>query len=125
MTKDKALEQDTPIMTWLKKVLKERQILAFYLAKVLGVSHATVSRWLSGKDIPTPRHCERLAKLTGEHVLSILILAGHLTKTPALTMAYPPFRAYMAKVHKGFMPDLVDVMALAIDKWRVGNHAKN
>ena len=118
MTKDKALEQDTPIMTWLRKMLKERHILAFYLAKQLGISHATVSRWLSGKDVPKPRHCEKLAILTGEHVLKILVLAGHLTKTPELTVVYPPFREFMDRTHNGFMPDLVDVMALAIDKWR-------
>ncbi len=118
-------KKDTPITIWLKDVLKERQILAFYLAKMLGVSHATVSRWLHGKDIPTPRHCEQLAKLTGEPVLKVLYTAGHLTDTSELNMVYPPFRAYMAQTHKGFMPDLVGIMALAIDKWRVGNHAKN
>ena len=119
MTKKKAVEQDTPLITWLKKVIEERQILPFYLAKMLGISHATVSRWLHGKDKPTPRHCEQLAKLTGEHVLKILFIAGHLADMPELTVVYPPFRAYMAKMHKGFMPDLVDVMALAINKWGV------
>jgi len=44
------------------------------LAKRLGVSHATLSRWLDGSDRPGVPNCMKLAKLSGcplDYVISL------------------------------------------------------
>ena len=43
--------QEFPIVSFLKEVMRRRQCLPSHLADHLGVSHSTVSRWLSGNDI--------------------------------------------------------------------------
>ena len=44
--------EDVPIVSFLKEVMRRRKRLPSQLAADLGISHATVSRWLSGEDIP-------------------------------------------------------------------------
>lgn len=55
-----------------------RRRLPSQLAADLGVSHATVGRWLSGKDTPSTRSCRKLAEYSGWPVEKVLSLAGHL-----------------------------------------------
>ena len=59
--------------------MRRRKRLPSQLAGDLGVSHATVSRWLSGQDIPSTQSCRRLAEYSGVALEKILVLAGHLT----------------------------------------------
>lgn len=49
------------------------------LAAGVGVSHVTLSRWLSGKDRPSPRSCQKIATYTGMSLERILAASGHLT----------------------------------------------
>jgi len=70
--------QEAPIVLFLHQVMRLRQRLPSQLGADLGVSHATVSRWLSGKDIPSTRSCQRLAEYSGWHLEKVLSLAGHL-----------------------------------------------
>jgi len=44
--------QDVPIVPLLKEIMQRRKRLPSQLAADLGISHATVSRWLSGADVP-------------------------------------------------------------------------
>ena len=80
---------------FLKSVIRRHGITPSRLAKEIGVSHATVSRWLSGKDVPSPKSCERLAGYSGVRVEWLLSLANHL---PLLETAganeWPEFREY-------------------------------
>jgi len=75
--------------------MRRRKRLPSQLAADLGVSHATVSRWLSGKDVPSARSCRRLAEYSGVSLEKILFTAGHL---PELRLTRPPewpeFREY-------------------------------
>ena len=48
------------------------------LAAELGISHATVGRWLHGKDSPNTKSCRLLAKYSGIPLETILAIAGHL-----------------------------------------------
>jgi len=51
--------EDAPIVSFLKEVMRRRKRLSSQLAADLGVSHAIVHRWLSGKDIPSTRSCRK------------------------------------------------------------------
>jgi transcriptional regulator with XRE-family HTH domain len=49
------------------------------LALELGVTRATVSRWMSGQSIPDEGSCLRLAKITGRAPADVFHLAGRDT----------------------------------------------
>jgi len=70
--------QSVPIAAFLKELMLRRRCLPRHLAADLGVSHTTVSRWLSGADSPNARSCYLLARYSGEPLQKILHLAGHL-----------------------------------------------
>jgi len=57
------------------------------LAADLGVSHATVSRWLSGADVPSIKSCRKLAGHSGVPLEKVLSIVGHL---PRIAEARPP-----------------------------------
>ncbi len=65
------------------------------LAAAIGVSHTTVLRWLTGKDVPGVRSCRRLAEYSGLSPEMVLCIAGHL---PMVTEKgpdeWPEFREY-------------------------------
>ena len=75
--------EKVPIGTFLKELMRRRRRLPSQLAIDLGVSHATVGRWLYGRDIPNPRSCQKLADYSGIPVERILAIAGHLRSTIA------------------------------------------
>jgi transcriptional regulator with XRE-family HTH domain len=65
------------------------------MASELGISHATVSRWLSGIDIPNTRSCQRLADYSGVPVQKILATVGHISRVAEKPVAeWPEFREY-------------------------------
>jgi len=47
--------EDAPLVSFLKELMRRRKRLPSQLAADLGVSHATVSRWLSDEDVPSTR----------------------------------------------------------------------
>ena len=85
--------------------MRRRRRLPSQLASDLGVSHATVSRWLSGADIPSTKSCRRLAEYSGVSLEKVLSVVGHL---PVVAEAGPPtwpeFRDYARKMY----PDELD-----------------
>ncbi|GAI63128.1 unnamed protein product [marine sediment metagenome] len=72
--------QEASIFSFLKEIMRRRKRLPSQLAADLGISHATVSRWLSGDDIPSTRSCQRLSEYTGVPLERVLSVAGHLPK---------------------------------------------
>jgi transcriptional regulator with XRE-family HTH domain len=87
--------QPLPLATYLQDLIQRRGITASKLAAEISISHATVSRWLSGRDIPSPRSCQKLAAYAGAPSERILALAGHLA-APSLkaSLEWPEFREY-------------------------------
>ena len=86
--------------------MRRRKRLPSQLAADLGVSHATVSRWLSGEDIPSIQSCRRLAEYSGTSLDKILSIAGHLpimyeTKSPE----WPEFREYARQKYTSELDD--------------------
>jgi len=47
------------------------------MARQLGVTRATVSRWSTGRSVPDEGSCLRLARLTGRGAAEVFRLAGH------------------------------------------------
>ena len=63
--------------SWLLSQMARHAMATVDLAARLGVNHATVSRWTSGRRSPSARHCYRLASVFNAGPDYILALAGH------------------------------------------------
>ena len=75
--------------------MRRRKRKPSQLATDLGISHATVSRWLSGADVPNTRSCHKLAEYSGVPVEKILSIVGHLPRVAEKPPAeWPEFREY-------------------------------
>ena len=73
-------KKDVPIVSFLKEVMRRRKRLPSKMAADLNISHTTVSRWLSGEDIPNTKSCRKLAEYSGVPLERILSIAGHLPR---------------------------------------------
>lgn len=83
------------LVGYLRSLTHKRGITPSQLAKQVGVSHATMSRWLAGKDVPSPKSCARLAEYGGVNPEWVLSLARHLpVLQTAGTTEWPEFREY-------------------------------
>jgi len=92
-------------VSFLKEVMRRRKRKPSQLAADLGISHATVSRWLSGTDIPSTKSCRRLAEYSGVPLEKILSVVGHLpTVAEAAPPEWPEFREYARQMY----PDELD-----------------
>ncbi|MBI2869340.1 MAG: helix-turn-helix transcriptional regulator [Chloroflexi bacterium] len=83
------------IVTFLNELMRRRKRLPSQLAADLGVSHATVRRWLLGEDVPGMRSCRRLAEYSGAPLQKVLAVIGHLPDIGVReTVEWPEFREY-------------------------------
>ena len=97
--------QEVPIASFLKEIMRRRKRLPSQLAADLGVSHATVSRWLSGADVPSIKSCRRLAEYSGVPLEKILSIVGYLPRiTEVEQRRWPEFREYARRKY----PDELD-----------------
>jgi len=98
--------KEVPVVSFLKEVMRRRKRLPSQLASDLGISHATVSRWLSGADIPSTKSCRRLAEYSGVPLEKILSVVGHM---PGVAETAPPewpeFREYARKMYPNELDD--------------------
>ena len=87
--------EQVPMVSFLKELMRRRKRLPSQLAAELGVSHATVSRWLSGEDIPSTRSCRKLAEYSGVSLEKVLSIVGHLPRVSEKgSPEWPEFREY-------------------------------
>jgi len=85
--------------------MRRRKLLPSQLAADLGVSHATVSRWLSAQDVPNTKSCRKLAEYSGVPLEKILSIVGHLPRVAeAVPSEWPEFREYAQQKY----PDELD-----------------
>jgi len=85
--------------------MKRRGRIPSQLAVDIGVSHTSVSRWLSGKDLPSPQSCQKLADYASVPLQRVLSLAGYLPwASETGTEAWPHFRQYAEEKY----PDELD-----------------
>jgi transcriptional regulator with XRE-family HTH domain len=97
--------EEVPIVSFLKELMRRKKRLPSQLAADLSISHATVSRWLSGKDIPNTKSCRRLAEYSGVPLEKILSIVGHLPRVAETgPPEWPEFREYARQKY----PDELD-----------------
>ncbi len=119
-----ATVRDVPLVSFLNEVMRLHKRLPSQLAADLGVSHATVSRWLSGEDIPSIRSCRKLAEYSSVPVHNVLSTAGHLPRIlQQLPAEWPEFREYArAKYPDELDEDLIAMIEDLIQRRRGRRH---
>ena len=118
--------EDVRIVSFLREIMRRRKKRPSQLAADLGVSHATVSRWLSGKDIPSTRSCRKLADYSGTFVEKVLSIAGHLPRIDERTVIeWPEFREYASRKYPHELDeDLITMIEDLIERRRVRGRGK-
>ncbi len=75
--------------------MRRRKRRPSQLAAELGISHATVGRWLSGADVPNTKSCRKLSEYSGVPLQKVLSVAGHMPgSAEAGKPEWPEFREY-------------------------------
>jgi transcriptional regulator with XRE-family HTH domain len=69
------------VSTFITDIMGGNKLRPSQLAKELGVSHATVGRWIKGEDIPSPKSCAKLSKFTQTPIEEVLRIAGYLPRS--------------------------------------------
>jgi transcriptional regulator with XRE-family HTH domain len=112
--------KQTPLVSFLKELMRRRRLLPSKLAAELGISHATVSRWLSGQDLPSVRSCQKLAKYSGVPLTTVLAATGYLTVVAETKVAeWPEFRDYAKqKYPEALDEDLIAMIEDLIERRR-------
>ncbi len=113
--------KNTSFSIFLKEVMRRRKRKPSQLAADLGISHATVSRWLSGDDIPNTSSCQKLADYSGVPVENILSIVGHISRvSEAKSTEWPEFREYARKMYPEELDeDLITMIEDLIERRRV------
>ena len=106
--------------------MRRRKRLPSQLAADLGVSHATVSRWLSGTDIPSIGSCARLAEYSGVPLEKILSIVGHLPRiTETAPAEWPEFGEYARQKYPNELDDdLITMIEDLIERRRSKRHGR-
>ena len=112
--------REDPLVSFLKDLMRRRKRLSSQLAADLDISHATVSRWLSGDDTPSTRSCRKLAEFSGVPLEKILSVAGHLpTLGTAVPAEWPEFREYAHRKYRDELDeDLITMIEDLIERRR-------
>ena len=100
--------------------MQRRGFSAAQLAAKVGVSRATMSRWLSGQDIPSPLSCQKMAQHLEVPPVELLAVAGHLPKSVLhLPFPLPEFREYARQKYEGQLDeDVIDIIEDLIERRR-------
>ncbi len=117
--------QEAPIASFLRELMRRRKRLPSQLAANLGISHATVSRWLSGADVPSVKSCRKLAKYSGVPPQKVFSIVGHL---PQIAETGPPewpeFREYAQHKYPAELDeDLITMIEDLIERRRGRRYA--
>ena len=120
-------EKDHNLVSFLRELMRRRRRLPSQLAASLHVSHVTVIRWLSGKDVPNTRSCRKLAEYSGVPLVEMLIIAGHLPKlAQSIPAEWPEFREYARKRYPAELDDdIITMIEDLIERRRVRKHNAN
>ena len=111
---------EAPLVSFLREIMRRRKRLPSQLTADLGVSHATVSRWLSGADIPKIQSCYKLAEYSGVPLEKILSIVGHLPRMAEVgPPEWPEFREYARRKYPNELDeDLITMIEDLIERRR-------
>ncbi len=112
--------RNVPMVKYLKELMRRRKRLPSQLAADIGVSHVTVSRWLSGKGVLSTKSCFKLASYSGTPIEKVLSFAGHLPEISEMDLAaWPEFREYAIKKYPNELDeDLITMIEYLIERRR-------
>jgi len=115
------------VIEFLTDLMRKRRRLPSQLAAEIGVSHATMHRWLNGKDVPSPKSCRRLAEYSGISNQKILAAAGHIYVIEDTKVAFlPEFREYaMNKYPAELDEDVITMIEDLIERRKAGKLNKS
>jgi len=118
--------QEVSIVSFLKELMQRRNRLPSQMAADLGVSHATVLRWLSTEDTPSTESCRRLAEYSGVPLTWILSLAGHLLSIDDISSNLPEFPEYARRKYPNELDEgSITMIEDLIEYRRKRNHRQN
>ena len=109
------------VILFLKDLMRRRHRNMNQLSADLGVSHATVGRWLSGKDVPSISSCRKLAEYSGVPILRIFNIVSQEPRTLAEENPdeWPEFREYaQRKYAEELDEDIIDLIEGLIERRR-------
>ena len=108
------------MVSFLKEMMRRKKYRPSQLAAELGISHATVSRWLAGLDVPKPRSCQMLAEYSGVPMEKILAIVGHMPGVAEKPAAeWPEFREYARKKYPNELDeDIITMIEDLIERRR-------
>ncbi len=100
--------------------MRRRKRKPSQLAADLGISHATVSRWLSGDDVPNTSSCRIIADYSGVPVEKVLSVVGHISRVAEVkSPEWPEFREYARKMYPQELDeDLITMIEDLIERRR-------
>ena len=115
------------LVSFLKELIRRRGLLPGELADGLDVSHASVSRWLSGKQKPSFDSCFKLAIYADVPLERVLSVAGHLLAQAKKELTeWPDFREYAKiKYPSELDDDLITLIEDLIQRRRARNVSKD
>jgi transcriptional regulator with XRE-family HTH domain len=112
--------EEVPLISFLKELMRRRKRLPSQLAVDLGFSHATVSRWLSGQDVPSTKSCRKLAEYSGVPLEKVLTIVGHMPGVTEVARSdWPEFREYARQMYPNELDeDLITMIEDLIERRR-------
>jgi transcriptional regulator with XRE-family HTH domain len=113
-------EAKPDLVSFLKQLMRRRGRLPTQLARDLGLSHPTVTRWISGEDVPSTSSCRKLAEYSGVPLEKVFSMAGHLPKaTETAPTEWPEFREYAQRKYPTELDeDMVSMIEDLIERRR-------
>ena len=104
--------------------MRRRKQKPSQMAAELGVSHATMSRWLSGADTPNTSSCRKIAEYCGVALEKVLSVSGHMPLIAEQSrVEWPEFREYASKKYPDELDeDLITMIEDLIERRRTKKH---
>jgi transcriptional regulator with XRE-family HTH domain len=112
-------------IAFLQALMRRRGQLPSQFAADVGVSHTSVSRWLSGKEKPSFSSCVKLANYTGVSLQRVLHIVGHLMPAEEKAASeLPDFREYVNRKYPQKLDDDVVTIIEDLIERRRGRNGK-
>ena len=118
--------EDGSIASFLEDIMQRRNVTMSQMATDLGLNHSTVSRWISGKYMPSTRSYRKLAEYSGVPLSKILSLASDMLPIDKQESAqWPEFKDYLRQKYPDVLnEDLIDMMEDMIEWQRRRHHRR-